>query len=117
LVRAPHRRSRIHRHQVEANGGFFKHYGQESQRFSAMLDPRRWRAGQPLTALLWALTLPWFRIIVPLLCHYLDRADEHRGYAVCYHVLARRAVRASGNCVRTDLGHRVTLDVRVPVRG
>lgn len=76
---------------VEANGGFFKHYGQESQRFSATIDPRRWRAGQPLTALFWALTLPWFRVVLPLICHYLDRADEHRGYTVGYHVLARRA--------------------------
>jgi SAM-dependent methyltransferase len=76
---------------VEPNGGFFRHYGQESRRFSAMLDPRRVRGGQPLLALFWVATLPWFRLVLPVLCHYLDRFDAHRGFTVGYHVAAIRA--------------------------
>jgi SAM-dependent methyltransferase len=76
---------------VEPNGGFFKHYGQESQRFSAMLDPRRFRGGQPLTAIFWFLTIPWFRVLLPILCHSLDRFDTHRGFTVGYHVSAIRS--------------------------
>ncbi|MBZ0310327.1 MAG: class I SAM-dependent methyltransferase, partial [Anaerolineae bacterium] len=57
---------------VTPNGGFFKHYGQESQRFSTMLDPRRRYRGV-LLSLFWLLTLPWFRLALPLLCHWLDK--------------------------------------------
>ncbi len=42
---------------VEPNGGFFKHYGQESQRFNDLVDPRQFRgiAGAPrmFMGLLW----------------------------------------------------------------
>jgi SAM-dependent methyltransferase len=76
---------------VEPNGGFFKHYGQESQRFSAMLDPRRVRGGQPWLTVFWLATLPWFRLVLPVLCHSLDRFDTHRGFTVGYHVTAIRA--------------------------
>jgi SAM-dependent methyltransferase len=76
---------------VVANGGFFRHYAQESQRFSAMIDPRRipkryWIPVVPF----WALTLPWFRFAVPLACHLLDRLDTHRGFTVGYHVTGVR---------------------------
>ncbi len=79
---------------VAANGGFFKHYGQESQRFSVFLDPRRCQSSgilrRGLLAFLWLATLPWFRVIMPLLCNLLDRLDEHRGFTVGYHVTAER---------------------------
>jgi SAM-dependent methyltransferase len=79
---------------VVANGGFFKHYGQESQRFSALLDPRRLpRAALPLVAPFWAATLPWFRVIVPVACDVLDRLDTHRQFTVGYHVSATRSDR------------------------
>jgi SAM-dependent methyltransferase len=82
---------------VEAtpNGGFFSHYGQESRRFSALIDPRRVpRAVAPLIAPFWAASLPWFRIVVPVACDLLDRLDSHRAFTVGYHVTATRATRA-----------------------
>lgn len=77
---------------VTPNGGFFKHYGQESQRFSAWLDPRRLR-GWPRLAIapLWLATLPYFRLALPIACHFLDRLDAHKGFTVGYHVTAQRA--------------------------
>jgi SAM-dependent methyltransferase len=82
---------------VVANGGFFKHYGQESRRFSALIDPRRVpRAAAPLLAPIWALTLPWFRVVVPLACDVLDRIDTHRAFTVGYHVSANRAEKRNG---------------------
>jgi ubiquinone/menaquinone biosynthesis C-methylase UbiE len=77
--------------QVMPNGGFFKHYGQESQRFSAFIDPRRVSGrARYLLAPLWLLTLPWFRGVLPLTCHYLDYLDSHKGFTVGYHVTAVR---------------------------
>ncbi len=82
----------FHDIQVIPNGGFFKFYGQESQRFSALLDPRRlFGAWRFLLAPFWLLTLPWFRLAVPLACHYLDRLDAHRIFTVGYHVTAVRS--------------------------
>jgi SAM-dependent methyltransferase len=75
---------------IEPNGGFFKHYSQEGQRFSAMIDPRRMKRGRPFVPLFWALTVPWFRVVMPLVCHYLDRFDDHRAFTVGYHVEAVR---------------------------
>lgn len=76
---------------VVPNGGFFKHYGQESQRFSALIDPRRlpgkWRA---VLAPAWLLTVPWFRLVLPITCHFLDRLDVHKAFTVGYHVTAVR---------------------------
>lgn len=76
---------------VTPNGGFFKHYGQESQRFSAWLDPRR-LTGWPRVCLspLWLLSLPVFRLALPIACYWLDALDTHRGFTVGYHVTARR---------------------------
>jgi SAM-dependent methyltransferase len=76
---------------IVPNGGFFKHYGQESQRFSAWLDPRRLR-GWPRFALAlpWLLTVPWFRFVLPIACHFLDRLDPYKGFTVGYHVTASR---------------------------
>jgi len=75
--------------EVMPNGGFFKHYGQESQRFSAWIDPRRVPgAAKVLLTPLWFMTLPWFRVLLPLLCYHLDRLDTHRGFCVGYHVRA-----------------------------
>jgi SAM-dependent methyltransferase len=83
---------------VVPNGGFFKNYGQESQRFSALLDPRRVPpAAVPLVAPFWALTLPWFRLVMPLACHMLDRLDRHRGFTVGYHVTATRSDRTAAS--------------------
>jgi SAM-dependent methyltransferase len=79
---------------VQPNGGFFKHYGQESQRLSVLLDPRRLdtvgRMGRILLAPLWLLSWPWLRLVMPLACHWLDGLDEQRGFTVGYHVTALR---------------------------
>lgn len=76
---------------VTPNGGFFKHYGQESQRFSALIDPRRIHGiAKVLLLPLWLLTLPFFRLLLPLACYYLDQLDTHRGFTVGYHVTAIR---------------------------
>jgi SAM-dependent methyltransferase len=82
--------------EVVANGGFFKHYAQEGRRFSALLDPRRAKTGWPVVPLFWLVTLPWFRVVMPVLCHYLDRLDSHRGFTVGYHVSATRRTAAEG---------------------
>lgn len=77
--------------EVTPNGGFFKHYGQESQRFSAWIDPRRIPgAAKIVLTPVWLLTLPYFRFILPITCHLLDRLDSHRGFTVGYHVTAVR---------------------------
>jgi len=77
--------------EVFPNGGFFKHYGQESQRFSALLDPRRVSFPMNLLVLpLWLLTIPLMRIVAPPVCALLDSLDDHRAFTVGYHVLAVR---------------------------
>lgn len=78
--------------QIEPNGGFFKFYGQESQRLNTMLHPRRFRGATKLiAAAAWAVTFPFCRVAVPVICHLLDGADEERSYTIGYHVIARRA--------------------------
>jgi SAM-dependent methyltransferase len=77
--------------EVQANGGFFRHYGQESQRFCTFFDPRfnlgwkRW-AFLPL----WLACLPLLRIALPVLCAWLDGIDKERRFTVGYHVSAVR---------------------------
>jgi hypothetical protein len=77
---------------ITPNGGFFSNYAQETRRFSAWIGPRHL---SPIAAAilfpLWLLSLPVCRIVVPLLCRWLDRFDTHRGFTVGYHVTARRA--------------------------
>ncbi len=76
---------------VISNGGFFKHYGQESQRFSAWIDPRRVPGIFKVVLFpFWLVTLPLFRLLLPLACSWLDRLDGHRGFTVGYHVTAVR---------------------------
>ena len=79
--------------QIEGNGGFFKHYGQESIRFAKLLAP--WNKAVPWlwrVVLLppWILFLPWFAFILPLVCHLVDSLDKERGFTVGYHVSATK---------------------------
>ena len=74
---------------VQANGGFFKHYGEESLRFALMLLPRRIPHLVFLPA--WLLMLPWFAIVCPILGHVLDRLDVKKDFTVGFHVTALRA--------------------------
>jgi ubiquinone/menaquinone biosynthesis C-methylase UbiE len=77
--------------QLEANGGFFKHYGQESVRFVKMLTPWKAPAPWPVRLLLlpvWLISLPWFALGAPLACHLLDRLDLEQKFTIGYHVIA-----------------------------
>jgi ubiquinone/menaquinone biosynthesis C-methylase UbiE len=71
------------------NGGFFKHYAQESQRLLFMLTPNT----KISRCLFWpakSLLAIWFRIIIPIFCHFLDRLDVKREFTVGYLVKARK---------------------------
>lgn len=72
-----------------ANGGFFRFYGQESRRFLHYLTPRkpilRW-IFFPVKLLL----AMWFRLVMPVACHFLDRLDREPEITVGYFVLARK---------------------------
>ena len=78
---------------IESNRGFFSWFGQEASRFSAVIDPRRsLRAGWrwPLLALLWLTTLPFCRLLFPLLGSALDKLGLEQTATVGYHVVAVR---------------------------
>jgi ubiquinone/menaquinone biosynthesis C-methylase UbiE len=81
---------------IEANGGFYKHYGQESQRFSGMLNPRHCNGTTPclkrvLLASTWMATLPLLRMAIPAACEVLDALDVERAFTVGYFVTALRS--------------------------
>lgn len=78
---------------IERNRGFFSLFGQEAQRFHTLIDPRRtWRTGWhwPLLTLLWLLTLPFCRILLPLSVTSLDRLRLEEIATVGYHIVATR---------------------------
>jgi len=78
---------------ISANRGFFSYFAQEGRRFSAYLDPRhvvnatRW---WPLLVVLWAITLPLLRIVLPVVAGPLDRLCLERTCTVGYHVTGRK---------------------------
>lgn len=71
---------------IVANKGFFKHYGQESQRFLTILTPKS-TTGRLLFFPFKLVLFPWFRIIMPLVCHALDSFDDKQEFTVGYHVI------------------------------
>ena len=78
---------------VEPNGGFFKHYGQESIRFAQMTVPWKLNAGlgwRLLWSPLWLIFLPWFAFILPVTCHFLDVLDQDNSFTIGYHVTATK---------------------------
>jgi SAM-dependent methyltransferase len=78
---------------IEPNGGFFKHYGQESIRFVRLTNPFTLRANiiLRLTWLpIWLVTIPLLSIVLPYLCHFLDQFDKEKGFTIGYHVTAIR---------------------------
>jgi len=80
----------------QANGGFFKFYGQESRRFLSMLTPEN----QILRLLFLPLKVVlavWFRLVLPVACHFLDRFDSEKELTVGYFVLARKMETGKGN--------------------
>ena len=78
---------------IEANGGFYRHFGQESLRFILMTRP--FTSGMPVwltlaAAPVWLFAAPFFGILVPIICSILDRFDGEKRFTVGYHVTARR---------------------------
>lgn len=74
---------------VAPNGGFFKHYGQESQRFLSYLFPKsKSLAARILTLPLKIILAGYFRVLMPVACHYLDRLDKDCHFTVGYFIEA-----------------------------
>jgi ubiquinone/menaquinone biosynthesis C-methylase UbiE len=69
------------------NGGFFKLYAQESQRFLSMASPRSEIMRVMFFPFKVILAL-WFRLTVPLLCYFLDAVDIKRDFTAGYFVRA-----------------------------
>lgn len=74
---------------IEPNGGFFKNFGEESQRFVSILFPRvgdrrTWRVALfPVF-----LILKLFALSTCLACFFLDRFDKDKEFTVGYHIKA-----------------------------
>lgn len=79
---------------IEANQGFFCWFGQEAIRFSVLIDPRRntIREVGVLTwiglTILWLITLPFLRVLFPLIGGLMDRLGLEQMATVGYHVVA-----------------------------
>jgi len=71
------------------NGGFFAFYGQESRRFLYMMTPRN-RLGRILFFPFKLLLALWFRLLMPVACHFLDKTDNEPDLTVGYFVVARK---------------------------
>ena len=78
---------------LEPNGHFFLFFAQEGCRFSALIDPRRtprrlliW----PCLFALWLVTLPFLRVLFPMLARPLDGLGLENVCTVGYHVVAVR---------------------------
>jgi SAM-dependent methyltransferase len=74
---------------IRPNGGFFKLYGQESQRFLTLLTPSS-RLGRWLFFPVKLVLAIWFRFLMPLACHFLDKLDRKKEFTAGYFVRARR---------------------------
>lgn len=78
---------------IEPNGGFFKHYGQESIRLIQMTAPWRVDMIPPIQLLclpIWLFFLPFFALFLPLSCFFLDSLDKDKRFTIGYHVTAIR---------------------------
>ena len=79
---------------VDPNAGFFSFFGQEALRFSSLIDPRRTthlKGKWPFLTLLWLLTLPYARIVYPILAPKLDDLKLESTTTVGYHVVGKKA--------------------------
>lgn len=79
---------------IEPNGGFFRAYGEETQRFVLMVLGPNWRTSRPWLWPAWVVLKAWALTVV-LICHALDRIDRERGFTVGHHVRAVKV--ASGS--------------------
>lgn len=80
---------------IQPNRGFFSFLAQEGLRFSGLIDPRRTRRRDPTAFLaltiLWLLTFPILRIVLPPLAGWMDGLGLESTATVGYHVSAKRA--------------------------
>ncbi len=76
---------------IEANGGFFQHYAQESTRFVSLTAP--WHGSmQLLWTPFWLLSTLWGYFWAPIWASFLDRVfDMDKAFTVGYHVTAIRS--------------------------
>jgi SAM-dependent methyltransferase len=88
--------------QIEANGGFFRHYGQETIRLAKLTAPTRLAAPfafRVVWAPFWLASLPWMLVVCPLLARYFDRWDHDQSFTIGYHVSGHKtAHRATSLC-------------------
>ncbi len=73
--------------QIEANGGFFKHYGQETIRIVDFFISEKSRVGKRILRPI--LTIP-LCYLIPAVCHALDPLDHERRFTVGYFVRAQK---------------------------
>ena len=69
------------------NGGFFKLYAQESQRFLSLMSPRS-KILRTIFFPFKVILATWFRIFIPVVCHFLDRLDNKQDFTAGYFVRA-----------------------------
>ena len=74
---------------IQPNGGFFKLYGQESRRFLGLLTPKNKFLKVPFFFIKMIFSV-WFRLMVPLACHFLDKFDPNPIFTVGYFVRATK---------------------------
>lgn len=72
-----------------ANGGFFKLYGQESQRFLFMITPQN-SLGRFIFFPLKVVLAVWFKLMMPFACYFLDHLDKGKEFTVGYFVVAKK---------------------------
>lgn len=77
---------------IEPNKGFFSHFGQEGQYFSALIDPRRTGQLSIINRIslfsLWLITLTFLRFLFPIAGYWLDRLGIEKTATIGYHVVA-----------------------------
>ena len=75
--------------EITPNGGFFKHYGQESARFLTYLFPEQRPQMLKILAFPFKVFLAgYFSVFMPIVCNFLDKFDKDRHFTVGYFVEA-----------------------------
>jgi len=77
---------------ITPNGGFFKHYGQESQRVMTFLFPKSAsRFRKIITFPLKVALASYFKIFAPVVYSWLDQIDKDKYFTVGYFVEATKS--------------------------
>jgi ubiquinone/menaquinone biosynthesis C-methylase UbiE len=71
------------------NCGFFKHYGQESQRLVNIITPKK-RIAKLFFVPFKMLLFIGFKFLIPIICHYLDKVIQNDDFTVGYFVRAKK---------------------------